>query len=134
MSAENEIAVKRFGLLRKLYVPSAAVAAVAAATISCVDGYGNGQHPKQMPWYSLSWDVLYYVERAFVLYLLIVLAIVVATSAFVGSRWRAAYNEYGRSRETHPGDPGQPAISTRRDDRQLMDGDAAGTPSRDRPA
>jgi hypothetical protein len=128
MTADIETAAKRFGLIRKLYVPSAVVAAVAAATISFVDGYGNGQHPKQMPWYSLGWDVLYYVERAFVLYMLIVLAILVATSAFVGSRWRAAYDEYAGSGAVQPEEPRRQSISGDGDGREPNEGDQVESP------
>ena len=78
-----------------------------------------------MPWYSLGWDVLYYVERALVLYLLIVLAILVATSALVGSRWRAAYDEYAHSGAVQPEEPRQPSVSGGGDPQQLTEGDDA---------
>ena len=97
-SDDRQLAEWRFSRLRKLYVSSAVVAAVVAVSISFIDGYGNGNGPPEpLPWYALGWDILYYVERAFVLYLLIVIVIVIATSAFVSSRWRAAYDEYTRS-------------------------------------
>jgi hypothetical protein len=80
-----------------MYTPSSVVAAVGAGIASFVDGMGNGDRPHPLPWYTLDWDILYFIERAFVLYLVIVFAPLIATRRIVRTTWASAYAEIERS-------------------------------------
>lgn len=97
MSAPDKLAaVERSrprSLLSPVLTPVAASAAAAAGTASFVDGVAAGDHPSTLPWYALDWDILYYVERAFVLFSLLVIAAIVVTTPFVERRWRRAYTQ-----------------------------------------
>jgi hypothetical protein len=84
-------AARPMRLLVRLYTPSSIIAAVAAGVASFVDGVAYGDRPKHLDWYALDWDLLYYVERAFVFYVFIVAAILIATAPFVRAAWKAAY-------------------------------------------